>query len=79
MHTAKPALTPAKFLYSFGEFLRSKIWPKRWGEKELGIGRLPEQEIADPMLTGCPDDEIRIRKILREEMCLQHVFGEVIG
>jgi hypothetical protein len=55
----------------FGEcrlhVLGAEIGPQHFLEDELGIGRLPEQEVRDALLAGGADDEIRVRHAGGEE------------
>ena len=56
-------------IFGDGAFQRGavEIRPERRNENELAIGRLPEQEIRQPLLAAGADDEIRIRQIRRVE------------
>src|SRR5215470_12940787 len=45
-----------------------EIRPKRVDEDELGIGGLPEEEIAEPLLAAGADDEIRVGHISRQQV-----------
>ena len=42
------------------EILVRKIRPKHGEKNELGVGRLPEQKIADPLLARCADHQVRV-------------------
>src|SRR5260370_108323 len=52
----------------FLEIGLAAIPPQRRGEDELGIRRLPQQEIADALLAAGADDEIGIRHVRGEQV-----------
>src|SRR5437764_7860472 len=45
-----------------------EIRPQRLGKDELGIGALPQQEVADALLAAGADQEIRVREIHGQQM-----------
>src|SRR5216684_1646883 len=50
------------------EIALGEIGPQRLGEDEFGVGRLPQQEIADPLLAAGANDEVGIRHEGRQQM-----------
>src|SRR5262245_29870808 len=49
-----------------------KIGPQGVGEVELGIGQLPQHEVADALLAAGPDEQIRLGSVVERQ-----VRGEV--
>ncbi len=49
--------------------LLAEVGPERVVEDELRVGRLPEQEVRDPLLAGRADHEVGIGKLWRVETC----------
>ncbi len=60
------------------EALLAEVGPQRVVEDELGVRRLPEQEVRDPLLAGGADDEIRIGELGRVEVGRDVRFGQVL-
>src|SRR3990172_3622791 len=50
------------------EVIASEVGPQDIREVELGVRRLPEQEIGKPLLTAGPDDQVGIREIRRVQL-----------
>src|SRR5204862_1307412 len=50
-----------------GELLAIEVGPERVGEVELGIGRLPEQEVRETLLSARANHEIRVVHVGRVE------------
>ena len=59
--------------------LVAEIGPEHRQEDELRIGRLPEQEIADPLLAGRADDEVGIGNARRVERLLERRVVDRFG
>ncbi len=59
--------------------LGPEIRPQHLEEQELRIGRLPQQEVGQPLLAGGTDDKVRIGHAGGGQMCCQqrlvHLFG----
>src|SRR5213075_2842519 len=48
-----------------------EIRPQRLGEVELGVGELPEEEVADALLAARADKEIGLRRVAHREVLRQ--------
>src|SRR3990172_2501308 len=59
---AEPALPFLEVENRLQEILLSEIRPERLREVKLGVGGLPEQEVADPFLAGRPDEKVWVRE-----------------
>ena len=60
---AEAALTPAhKIRVPCVSSSAREIGPQGIGEEDLGIREVPEQEIADPLLTAGPDEQVDARR-----------------
>ncbi len=51
--------------------------PERIGKKQLGIGHLPDQEVADPLLATRADQEIRVGDVALGQGTRKGGFGEL--
>src|SRR5918993_1110528 len=71
VETAESTLAAAVFVDRGPEDLMVEVGPEVREEDELGIGRLPRQEIRHPLLAGGADDEIGIRNAVRVEGLLE--------
>src|SRR5262249_45644533 len=56
------------------QFLTAEVRPQRVEEEQLGIGRLPEQEVGEPVLAASADKEIGLGQATRKE-----ARGEELG
>ena len=57
------AETPLSFLIGPNgppKIILAEIGPEDVDEDQFAIGALPEEEVAEPLLTGGPYDEVRI-------------------
>src|SRR5205823_8739528 len=54
-----------------------EIWPERLGAVELGVGRLPEQEVAEAHLAGGAYHQVRIGQTARVEVARQRGILEL--
>src|SRR5260221_1616 len=63
----------------FLEIGLAEIGPQRRGEDELGIRRLPQQEIADALLAAGADDEIGIRHVRSEQVTREQALVDRFG
>src|SRR5665213_2053000 len=58
---ASPAIAPvalAERLHGLSQVLRAIVGPKHVLEDQLGIGRLPEQEVGQPLFAAGADDQV---------------------
>src|SRR5262249_30296834 len=56
-----------------------EVRPERVDEHELGIGGLPQQEIAQPLLPAGPDDQVGIGHVRREQVALEERLVDPSG
>src|SRR5262245_25617731 len=56
-----------------------EIGPERLGDPDLGIGDLPEEEVADAHLTARPDEQVGVRLARRVEKLAEAALVEVVG
>src|SRR4051812_38575407 len=59
-HTAKAALSRFEDAQCLTKLLFPELGPHRLGEVELRVRALPEHEVAQSLLTACPDEQIDI-------------------
>src|SRR5207245_10409005 len=45
------------------EVVGAEVWPQRFGHQHLGVRALPEEEVADPVLARCADDQVGIGQV----------------
>src|SRR5437763_12898327 len=76
---AEAAVARGVFLDRGPEGAVVEVGPEVGQEDELGVGRLPEQEIRDPLLAGGPDDEIGIGDAVRVERSLDRLDPDRAG
>src|SRR5512147_170933 len=75
--SAGPAEAPASMLEVMDrlvEVLAAEIGPERVGDPELGVRRLPEEEVRDAELPARPDEEIGIGETVGVELVLDERF-----
>ena len=61
------------------ERVRSEVGPERLGEVELGVGRLPDEEVRQALLAAGPDDEVRVRQADRVQRRADGGLVDVLG
>ena len=59
--------------------LRVEVRPQALGDDHLGVGRLPEQEIAHPVLAGRSDDEVGVGQVRVVEAGCDGAFIDLFG
>ena len=74
LKSTKTSLTALVILQCELEGLSIEIGPAEISDMNLGIGQLPEQEIADPLLAAGPNQQIRIRLACSEQLCCQGIL-----
>src|SRR6185503_8499593 len=57
----------------------AEIRPQRVGDVDLGVGELPEEEVADAHLAAGPDEQVRIGDALGGEMVLDRAGVDLVG
>src|SRR5436189_5964966 len=60
----------------FLESCRVEVGPQAFGEKELGVGKLPQQEVADSLLAAWADEQVRLRRVGHRKIRGQMLFGD---
>src|SRR4051812_36519594 len=55
-----------------------EIGPQRIDEDQFGIGRLPQKEIADPLLSTGPDKQVRIGNVTGQQTGGEAFLGDVL-
>src|SRR5690606_20422056 len=68
----------AEFADGMLEVVLREIRPQPVDEEQLGIGRLPEQEVADALLAAGADQQIRVRNAFGEQMAPDQVLVDVL-
>jgi len=68
-----------KILKRRPHLLMAEIRPILGSKIELRIGKLPEKEVADALLTASTDKQIRHGPITKAQIALEHRFCNVIG
>src|SRR5450631_4691639 len=76
---AEPALAPAEGLERLVELGLAERRPVGVGEVELGVGRLPEQEVRQPLLARRPDQQIQLRQPAGLQRRRQLLLGDLLG
>src|SRR5262249_21100891 len=70
---------PPEFGNRLLQVLLAEIRPQRVDEPQLGVGTLPQQEIADALLAAGADQQIRIGHARRQQLLLEARFVDAIG
>ena len=73
------AVTAFAFLVveeGFEEASAIEIGPERVGDKNFGVGDLPEEEIADAHLAAGSDQQVGIREVGGVEVAREIVLGD---
>ena len=60
------------------QVLRTEIRPQYIHKYIFGIGRLPQQKIAGPHLTGRTDDQFRIRYVRRIKVTVEDILNQIL-
>ncbi len=76
---AESSLAPRELANGVFEVGFGEVGPQRIDEDELRIGRLPEQEVANPLLTACSDQKIRIGNSSGRKSIVQCVLVDGVG
>src|SRR5690606_14488374 len=73
--TAEASLAPAVRGDRLIKRRRVEVRPQGVREIELGIGKLPQQEIADALFTSCADEQVWLRQVTQREMGQKVALG----
>src|SRR5262245_27660324 len=57
---AEAALTAMKISERQAQIIGAEVRPQRVDEAELGVGRLPKQEVRQPLLAAGADEEVDV-------------------
>src|SRR5437867_11655947 len=63
----------------FEEMAPSEIRPERFGDPDLGVRDLPEQEVADAHFTAGANQQIGIRLARRVEQIAEPALVQILG
>src|SRR5512134_174367 len=74
---AEAPLAPAVRGERFFERRGIEVGPQRLGEVELGVGELPQQEVADALLAAGADEEVRLGRVAHGEIRSEHFFPDL--
>src|SRR5947209_13127582 len=58
---------------------RVEIGPQNIGNVEFRIGNLPQEKVADAVLTARPDEQIRVREVGAVEVTADRGLVDVLG
>src|SRR5690606_7636242 len=56
-----------------------EVGPQHVGEEQLGVGQLPEQEVADPLFAARTDEQIGLWGEMHREFAREFVFAEAVA
>src|SRR4029077_20590772 len=73
------SLAPAEFGYRLFQVLLAEIRPQRVDGHQLGVGRRPQQEIADALLAAGADQQVGVGHACRQYLALEEILVEAIG
>ena len=59
--------------------LEREVGPERRHEHKLRIGRLPQQEVAEPLLAAGADHQIEVRQVAGLKVALERLFRDLVG
>jgi hypothetical protein len=59
------------------EIRQREIRPQARTEIQLRVGEIPEQEVADAVLTAGADQQIRLRQSRERELCGEALLADV--
>src|SRR5690349_320745 len=61
------------------EMVLAEVGPERVDEHQLGVGTLPEQEIADALLAAGADQQVGVGHARRQQFALEQAFIDLLG
>jgi hypothetical protein len=74
LHSTVSSISPPKFFYGFEKIVPAKIGPELLCHVDFRVTQLPEQKIRNPHFAGGPNEQIRIRPLMRIQ-----AFGKDFG
>src|SRR5271170_2522432 len=72
-------LAPAKLGDRLFQVFLAEIRPQRVDEHQLGVGTLPQHEIADALLAAGADQQVGIGHARRQQLALESILVDAIG
>src|ERR1041385_2515948 len=78
-HHAEAALASLVIGHCVVQLFAAKLGPETPADEDLGVGKLPEEEIADPELSAGADEEIGIGHVFRREVLRDEMFIDLFG
>src|ERR1700682_5349756 len=72
-------LTPAELGDRLFQVLLAEIRPQRVDEHQLGVGTLPQHEIADALLAAGADQQVGVGHARRQQLALEEILVDAIG
>src|SRR6185369_13117670 len=76
---AEPPLASIVLADRSGKMGLGKIGPERVDENELGVGRLPDQEVAQALLTAGADQQVRVGQAGGREVRCENFLVDLVG
>ena len=76
---AVPALALGELLERGFQIGLGEVGPQGLAEDELGVGALPEQEVAGALLAAGPDDQVGVRLAGGVELVAEALLVDVVG
>src|SRR5438874_4994045 len=74
---AEPSCPPTELRESLKQLLAPEVGPAYRCRIVLGIGCLPQQEIAEAHLASRPDDQVEIRQTRCIQVAVDQIFGNL--
>ena len=68
LEPAKASMAPRVFLERLVQLRLAEVRPERGRHDELGVGDLPEEEVAHAHLAAGPDEEVGVGVLVGVEM-----------
>src|SRR5687767_3108329 len=73
-YATEAPFTPLIFVDRLKEMLTPEVRPQHGRDVKFGVGELPEQEVADPLLARGPDQQVGIGQRRRVELARERRF-----
>ncbi len=77
-HEPEAALPPAEMLDRGVELALVEVRPQRVAEVQLGVGEIPQQEIADALLAAGADQQVGIRQTGQRQLLAELRLVDVV-
>ena len=76
---AEAAVAGGEAFHRLGQRRAAEIRPQRVEEQKLGIGRLPEQEVGQPVLAAGADHQVGLRQRAGEKALAANSSGVMVS